>query len=325
MRGDTVSVKLIRQLAVILILSAFFVFLNFMIYSNFTYRYEDKSREIMKEQSIEIDKYLPFDGNSKIVKHDSALKLTGQLPVLDGATALFPVFSAFVNSVYPSESVVFDGQNFTAESSLQKTGTGGAYKAIVDGGADIIFTAKPSREQTEYAQGRGAELVCVPIGYEAFVFIVNAKNPVESLTSRQIRGIYSGLYKNWRELGADSAPVIPVQRVEGSGSQTAMISFMQDTPLMKRSPNIIGRAIGYSFRYYVSDLAGKENVKMIAVDGVYPTAENIRNETYPVTESFYAVYRADNKNENIPVLLDWVLSGEGQYIVEKSGYVPAKN
>ena len=313
--------KLIKQLAIIFLLIAVLAFFHLAIYFNFTYRYMDKSSEIMQEQAIELDKYLPFDDHSRIVKTNSDLKLTGELPILDGATALFPLYSAFVNATYPKEAVDFDGQNFTASSSLKKTGTTEAYKAIVDGNVDIIFAAKPSQGQIEYAENMGVELTYVPFGYEAFVFIVNSQNPVESLTAEQIRGIYSGLYKNWHDVGSEKAPIIQVQRGEGSGRQTAMVSFMQGTPLMERPTNIIGRAIGYSFRFYVSDLAGKEHVKMIAVDGVYPSEENIRNGTYPITDCFYAVYRTDNQNENISLLIDWIVSNEGQYIVEKTGYV----
>lgn len=314
--------KLINQLAVIFLLITVFVCFHLGIYLNFTYRYIDHSSQIMQEQAIELDKYLPFDDRSLIVKLHSEFKLTGELPVLDGATALFPIFSAFVNATYPKESVNFDGLDFTNSSYLKKTGTGAAYKAIVDGNADIIFTAKPSQAQIEYAQNMGVELAYVPFGYEAFVFIVNSENPVESLTSEQIQGIYSGLYKNWRDVGGENSPIIQVQRVQGSGSQTAMVSFMQGTPLMKRPTSIVGRAIGYSFRFYVSDLAGKENVKMIAVNGIYPSGENIRNKTYPITDCFYAVYRVDNQNENISLLIDWILSDEGQSIVEKTGYIP---
>lgn len=64
---------------------------------------------------------------------------------------------------------------------------------------------------------------------------------------------------------------------------------------------------------------------MIAVDGVYPSEENIRNGTYPITDCFYAIYRIDNQNKNISLLIDWILSDEGQYIVEKTGYVPVNN
>jgi phosphate transport system substrate-binding protein len=311
-----------KQLAIILLLVVAFLIFDATIYFNFTYRYTDTSSEVVQEQTLELGRYLPFDDDSLIVKVDSTVKIKGELPVLDGATALFPVYSAFVNATYPKGSVEFDGLDFTAASALQKTGTAEAYRAVVDGGADIIFAAGPSREQMEYARDMGVELAYVPLGYEAFVFIVSARNPVESLTSGQLRGIYSGSYKKWREVGGDSSPIVPVQRVAGSGSQTAMLSFMEGAPLITRPTNFIGRAIGYSFRLYVSDLSGKENVKTLAVDGVNPPAENIRNGTYPVTDCFYAVYRAGNPNGNIPLLLDWALSDEGQDIIEKTGYVP---
>ena len=63
---------------------------------------------------------------------------------------------------------------------------------------------------------------------------------------------------------------------------------------------------------------------MISLNGVYPNAENIQNKTYPIVAQFYAVYRADNENKNIPVLIDWLLSEEGQTIIEKTGYVRIK-
>jgi phosphate transport system substrate-binding protein len=64
-----------------------------------------------------------------------------------------------------------------------------------------------------------------------------------------------------------------------------------------------------------------DSVKMLSLNGVYPSAENIRNRTYPIVAQFYAIYRADNENENIPVLLDWILSEEGQDLIEQCGYV----
>ena len=62
-------------------------------------------------------------------------------------------------------------------------------------------------------------------------------------------------------------------------------------------------------------------VKLLAVNGVHPTAENIQNRSYPIVAEFYAVYRADNQNENIPRLVEWLLSEEGQTLIESCGYV----
>ena len=65
-------------------------------------------------------------------------------------------------------------------------------------------------------------------------------------------------------------------------------------------------------------------VKMLSLNGVYPSAENIQNGTYPVIAQFYAIYRADNDNENISLLIDWLLSEEGQTLIEACGYVRLK-
>jgi phosphate transport system substrate-binding protein len=166
------------------------------------------------------------------------------------------------------------------------------------------------------------ELVYVPVGLEAFVFFVNEKNPVESLTVEEIRSIYAGEVKNWSELGGANRVINPVTRLAGSGSQSAMDSFMKGSEIAPKSPfAIFGASIGFSFRYYMDGIVGNDQVKMIALNGVYPSAENILNGTYPVIATFYAIYRADNANPNIPVLIDWILSDEGQTLIEESGYV----
>lgn len=309
-----------QRLIVVLTVLAFALF-DLGIYFFFTSRYIDRSPELMKSSSIELDKYLPFEGNSLAVKTETDFTLSGELPILDGATALFPIYSAFMNAYYPEESCVFDGEKFAEDSFLQKRGTTGAYKAVCSGDADIIFVAQPSGEQLEYAKELGAELEFVPIGYEAFVFMVNSDNPVDGLSSEQIRDIYSGRIKSWKELGGESLPIIPLQRAKNSGSQTAMVSFMGDTPLMKPPAVLFGRSIGYSFRFYVSDISGKEDIKMLSVDGVYPDKESIGNGSYPVTDCFYAVYNKYNTNKNIPLLIEKILSDEGQDIIERTGYV----
>ena len=86
-----------------------------------------------------------------------------------------------------------------------------------------------------------------------------------------------------------------------------------------------GDPIGYSFRYYVEGITRNENVKMISLNGIAPTKENIQNGRYPLSSNFYAVYKRDNKNPNVKKLIDWILSSEGQKIICDNGYVPLKN
>lgn len=157
---------------------------------------------------------------------------------------------------------------------------------------------------------------------EAFVFFVNENNPVKELTTQQIRDIYAGEIRNWSLVGGANRTINPVTRVSGSGSQTMMERFMGEREIGRKSPfAVTGGSIGFSFRYYLDGIIGNESVKMLSLNGVYPSAENIRNGTSPVITQFYAIYRADNDNPNISVLIDWSLSAEGQTIVEQSGYV----
>ena len=89
--------------------------------------------------------------------------------------------------------------------------------------------------------------------------------------------------------------------------------------------NILSKvnSIGFSFRYYFDTLIANPNVKMVAIDGIKPTLQNITNDTYPIVTSLYAVTYKGNKNENVERLLNWILSDEGQELVERTGYARA--
>ena len=101
-----------------------------------------------------------------------------------------------------------------------------------------------------------------------------------------------------------------------------MNAFMGDREIATKSPfAIAGASIGFSFRYYMDGIVGNQAVKMLALNGVYPSAENIQNGSYPIIAQFYAVYRAENTNKNVPLLIDWILSEDGQTLIEQSGYV----
>ena len=84
-------------------------------------------------------------------------------------------------------------------------------------------------------------------------------------------------------------------------------------------------SIGFSFRFYVEGIIKNPDIKMIAVDGVAPTVENVKNNKYPIIAPVHAVTYAGNTNENVDKLLKWMLSEEGQYIIEETGYVGIGN
>ena len=321
-----------RQIAILLAIVLVFAGFNASIYLLLTGRLANNFSGTNQSKMVDVGAFLPHEEGSHLPKIDASLRLDGDLPVLDGAAALVPVYAAIIHNVYPEGSVTYEGgsfsddnfygENFAADSKMQYKNTVRGYKAIVDGETDILFCAAPSEEQKQYAAEQGVELVYVPVGLEGFVFFVNAQNSVESLTVQQVRDIYAGNITNWAEVGGKNRIINPVTRLTGSGSQSAMDKFMGDTPIGRKSPlAVTGGSIGFSFRYYLDGMVGSDNVKMLSLNGVYPSAENIQNGSYPVIAQFYAIYRADNENENIQALIDWLLSDEGQEIIEQCGYV----
>ena len=327
--------RLAGQLAALALTAAVFAAFNLGMYQLLTRRLSNNFSDASRAQMVDVGQYLPFEEGSDLPEIDASLTLTGDLPVLDGAAALVPVYAAVIDSVYPQGCVTYEGgsfssdnyygENFAPDSVMQYNNTVRGYQAIVDGSTDILFCASPSQEQLDYAKECGVELEFVPIGLEGFVFFVNSQNPIENLSSSDIRKIYSCEYTNWSEVGGANRVINPVTRLKGSGSQTVFEAFMGDTEIGVKSPlAIAGGSIGFSFRYYMDGIVGNEGVKMISVDGVYPSSENIKNRSYPIVAEFYAIYRSDNDNENIPLLIDWLLSEEGQELIEKTGYVGIK-
>ena len=286
--------------------------------------------------NINPHEYLPFDEDSKIVRVDSKTLTfddlpADQLPIIDGATAAFPVYSAFVNAVYPETTELYDGV-------FEYNNTVGGYELLAQKKTDVFIGAYPSKEQIAFAEQNGTAFSYTQIGSEAFVFFVHKDNPIETLTLEQIKGIYSGEITNWREVGGNNEKIVPFQRNEGSGSQSMFLRLMGDTPVMEPDTQTqIGgmgeiieevadykskpTSIGFSFRYYVEGMSKKPDITMIAVNGIAPTKENIQNGTYAIIAPVYAVTYEGNPKESVGQLIEWILSEEGQYIIEQKGYV----
>lgn len=292
----------------------------------------DESITINTAPNINVHEYLPFEEDSKIVKMESkTLKLTEDLPIIDGAAALFPVYSAFVNAVYPETTELYDG-------IFEYNNTPEGYRNLAEKNTDLFIGVYPSEEQKAYAESCETTFEYTPIGIEAFVFFVHKDNPVENLTTEQIQGIYSGEITNWKQVGGKNEKIAAFQRNEGSGSQSMLERFMGDIPIMEAPTELVNdlmsgiieevsnyksksNSIGFSFRFYVEGIIRNPDIKMLSVDGIAPTAENIKNGSYPIVTPIYAVTYEENTKENVDRLVEWILSEEGQEILEKTGYV----
>lgn len=294
----------------------------------------DKSIPTLANDSVDLYEYQPFDEHTKAVKLDepATFKIEGEIPKIDGATALYPIYAAFVQATYPEK------QYDVYESEVASNRTPNAYQNLINGKVDMIFALAPSETQLKIAKNKGKELKLTPIGKEAFVFFVNAKNQVTDLTLDEVKKIYSGEITNWSEIGGANDPIRAFQRPADSGSQTTLEQLMGDTPIMTPpTEDIISlmggiieetanyknykNAIGYTFRFYSNEMVKNESIRHLAINGISPTIETIRNGEYPITETFYVV-TAGSENPHVQPFIDWILSSQGQSIIEKTGYVP---
>jgi len=219
-------------------------------------------------------------------------------------------------------------------------GTHDAYVNLITGAADLILVARlPSQDEQKLAANQGVVLIPEPVALDAFVFILNAENPVDNLATPQIQGIYTGMLANWSQVGGLEAEIHPYQRNPNSGSQELMISLVMkdlaiiDAPEMTLEGmmgpiNVISddvNGVGYSVYFFEEFMAPNEKLKLSAVDGVLPNSESIQSWQYPYTTEVFAVIRSDlDQDGNAYRMYEWLKSEEGQSIIAESGYIPIR-
>ena len=291
--------------------------------------------------------YTVYAKNSKLVSPDTdpgfMIEDEDEMPVLDGAEACYPLYSSFAKAVYKDiDKIERDFIKNEPDSPVNGkivtfTNTVRGFERLAEGEADLFFGARPSADQMNYARECGVVPEITPIGKEAFVFFAEEDNPVDGLTSDQVRAIYHGDIGNWKEVGGRNEKIVAFQRPQNSGSQTMMEYFMGRVSLKepKTYEKVGGMgevirevadyanesgALGYSFRYFVEDLSQEKGVKLLAIDGVKPTPENVENGSYPLTVDLVLVTRKGDPDPEVEKMKEFVLSAPGQQIVRKTGY-----
>ena len=255
-------------------------------------------------------------------------------PRLDGSTSLVPLGEA-------AASVLLGEPREEVQDLLGWHKTTNSFRYLSRGESDLLLVSEPDPEVLAELEAEGLRCEMEPICTEALVFITNRDNPVDSLSSEQLRAIYAGEITNWSEVGGADVPIVAFQRNKSAGSQVLMEKLvMGDTPMMEapadqipgemgfliesvRSYDNSANAIGYSVYYYAHDMEMAHGLKLLQVDGVAPDSETIRSGSYPFRNPYFCVIRADEP-EGSPtrILRDWLLSEAGQQLLDREGYVP---
>lgn len=265
---------------------------------------------------------------------------------VDGSTATIPITAELLRQFYDlSDGTVSDYFHHNTTHNAYENLIGRNYNRLhdVDCGqpVSLIFATYPSEEEEQDAADVQVKLEIEPVAMDGFVFITHKDNPVESLTVKEIKDIYSGRITNWKEVGGKDEEILAYQREANSGSQTAMERLVMQGEKLADCPEAIridgmGElvkqvaayendtcSIGYSYYYYLNNLYRNDNVKVIPIEGILPDNAHLMDKSYPFTTSYYAVMRADEPEDSeARRLRDFLLTEDGSKVIEMAGYCP---
>jgi phosphate transport system substrate-binding protein len=266
---------------------------------------------------------------------------SGMLDIDDGREKEEPEFRLFEYALRADSTNPVQDRLAAIINSLLviNASTHQSYLNLIEGKSDLgLIARRPSASELASAKAKGVELEVVPVALDALVFLVNQEQTVSELSTEQIKGVYQGKVKGWKELGGAGVAINAYQRPEDSGSQELMRELvMRGAELETPKVNLLGsvmssvylnltvdnQGLAYSVHYYEQYMIGSGATKTIAIDGVAPSFESIQSRTYPhVSEVFVAIRKDAAVNAPARKMRDWLLSEEGQGVVRESGYVP---
>lgn len=279
------------------------------------------------------DKTKPIiDPNEKKeVQNQEQIFTNENYPNIDGSIVTLPLAEAFK-------------ANFTKtdikDVEVTHSTTNNAYSNLINGETDLILVPYPSEDEQALAKEKNVELEIVPIVKDAFVFFVNKDNKVDNLTLEQVQDIYSGNIKSWRDVGGENERIEAFQKPENTESQKGMTSLVMQgkkminpltETLTQSNENIVNvisdydngkNSIGYSYYYYANTMYSLSETKLLSIDGIKPTYDNIKTGLYGLQTTYYAVIRKDEaKDSNVRKLLEAMKSERGQNVAKEAGYV----
>ncbi len=242
---------------------------------------------------------------------------------IDGSTTVLPITQKLAEA--------FMNENPHINVSISGGGSGNGIKALVDGTTDIAQSSRWIRPQeVKLAVDNGHFPVPFAIALDAIIPVVHPSNPVNNLTGDQLKAIYEGNIRNWREVGGPDRPIVIISRDSSSGTfgvwNDVALRGGRPSPRAQLLPSngaitqaVAGNpnAIGYIGIGYLN-----ESLKAISLDGIAPTYENAASGKFPVARTLW-LFTDDWPKGNVLNFINFALHPEkGQKLVKETGYVP---
>lgn len=252
-------------------------------------------------------------------KSDEASSDGGKTVTVSGSTSVGPVMEVIAEEFKAKNGVSVE---------VQQLGSSAGIKNAMEGTSEIGMASRDLKDEEKSSGLKETE-----IALDGISIVVNKSNEVKNLTLDQIKGIYTGKITNWKEVGGKDAPIVVLSREDGSGTRDGFqekVGFeseelVKEAQISDGSGNIKStvegneNAIGYISFGYVD-----EAINALAVDDIELTPENVKSGKYPIARPFILVNMEDKISENGTKLIDFILSDEGQKIMEEKGFISIK-
>jgi len=240
--------------------------------------------------------------------------------VIAGSTSVQPLMEKLIESFKKSNP----GERINVEGG----GSSAGVMATITGTAQIGMASRKLKPNDE----KEKSLLSVQIAYDAVVVIVNPKNPVENLSLEQLRKIFSGIIRNWKEVGGNDRPIHLLVREEGSGTRSAFdelvmkdgkteypvddFALVQDSmggirEVVRGDPDSIG---------FISMGGISHGIKALSIDSVKPSIETVSKNEYKLVRPFLLLSKGPFEGLSKSIL-DFVFSASGSEIIRKEGFV----
>lgn len=246
---------------------------------------------------------------------------------IEGSTTVGPIADGFVEvfkDMYPDVVI-----------TVNKSGSGTGASALIDSRCDIATMSRFMKDsEFKDAVEKGVFPVAHAVAMDGVCVVVHPSNPVNALTTEQVRNIYTGKFTNWKQVGGADMPIVVISRDTSSGTYDTFENFVMkeekmasNVELVSTNPQMFARvestrgAIGYVGFGFV-----KTGVKAVTLDGIKPSVQTILNGQYPVSRPLFMFTNGYPKVGSMTYkFVTFYLTEEGQEVVEDKGFVAMTN
>ena len=240
----------------------------------------------------------------------------GSLVTISGSTSVGPLAEKL--------AMKYEEQN-DVKIEVNQIGSSAGITNAISGVSQIGMSSRDLKQEE-----KDSNLQELIIAYDGIVVVTHPSNPVKDLTMEQVKQIFTGEITNWKEVGGKDMEIVVVSREDGSGSRDAFQEIVgyESGQLIKNAIVASGNgnikttvamnkhAIGFiSFEYI------DESISPMAINGVAAKAENVLAGQYELSRPFLFVHKEDVP-EAAKQFMEFILTPEGQKIVESAGAIP---